>query len=55
MTSFFVFAGIVRYMYLAWRKGDVGRPEMVLLRDRLLWLVIAGYGISAVAVVAVQR
>lgn len=55
MTSFFVLAGIVRYVFLAWRKGDVGRPERVLLSDRLLWLAIGGYAIAAVAAVAVSR
>ena len=52
-TSVFVLAGIVRYVLLAWRKGDVGRPERVLLSDRILWLIIGGYGIAAVAAVAV--
>ena len=47
-TSFFVLSGIVRYMYLTWRSGDVGRPERVLLSDRPLWVVIALYGVSAV-------
>ena len=53
-TSVFVLAGIVRYVLLAWRKGDVGRPERVLLSDRILWLIIGGYGIAAVAAVAVS-
>ena len=55
VTSVFVFAGIVRYMFLTWRKGDVGRPERVLLSDRVLWLIIGGYAVSAVAAVAVSR
>ena len=54
-TSFFVLAGIVRYVFLTWRKGDVGRPEHVLLSDRLLWLIIGGYALSAVAAVAISR
>ena len=54
ITSIFVVAGIVRYMYLAWRKGDVGRPEMVLLTDRPLWLVIASYCVSAILSVALS-
>ena len=54
-TSFFVLAGIVRYVFLTWRKGDVGRPERVLLSDRLLWLAIGGYALAAVAAVAVSR
>ena len=53
-TSVFVLAGIVRYVLLAWRQGDVGRPERVLLSDRILWLIIGGYGIAAVTAVAVS-
>ena len=55
MTSFFVLAGILRYVFLAWRKGDVGRPERILLTDRFLWLIIGGYALSAVAAVAVSQ
>ena len=54
-TSFFVLAGILRYVFLAWRKGDVGRPERILLTDRFLWLIIGGYALSAVAAVAVSQ
>ena len=54
LTSFFVLAGILRYLYLVWKKGDVGRPEKVLLSDRPLWLVIAGYAVASVAAVAVS-
>lgn len=53
ITSVFVFAGIARYLYLAWRSGDVGRPEKVLLSDRPLWCILAGYALSAVLSVAV--
>jgi len=52
ITTVFVAAGIVRYVYLTWKKGDVGRPERVLLNDRKLWLIIAGYAASAVTAVA---
>ena len=55
VTSFFVLAGILRYVFLAWRKGDVGRPERILLTDRFLWLIIGGYALSAVAAVAVSQ
>lgn len=51
-TAFFVAAGIARYVYLAWRKGDVGRPERVLLSDRWLWIIIGGYAVAAVTAVA---
>ena len=54
-TSGFVLAGIVRYVFLTWRKGDVGRPERILLSDRILWLIIGGYAVAAVAVVAISR
>ena len=54
-TSAFVLAGILRYLFLAWRKGDVGRPERVLLSDRILWLIIGGYAVAAVVAVAISR
>ena len=54
-TSAFVLAGIVRYVFLAWRKGDVGRPERILLSDRILWLAIGGYAVSAVIAVAISQ
>ena len=55
MTSAFVLAGILRYIFLTWRKGDVGRPERILLSDRILWLIIGGYALSAVAAVAISK
>jgi len=55
VTSLFVLAGLLRYLYLAWRKGDVGRPEKVLLSDRILWVIIGGYAASSVIAVAVSR
>ena len=56
VTSVFVALGILRYMRLAWsRHGNVGRPEKVLLSDRLLWLAIVGYAVAAVTVVAIGR
>ena len=55
VTAFFVLFGIVRYMLLAFGRGDVGRPEKLLLKDRVLWLAIAGYGISAVLAVLAGR
>jgi len=53
ITTAFVAAGVLRYLRLAWREGDTGRPERVLLNDRWLWLAIAGYGITSVAIVAI--
>ena len=52
MTTLFVALGIVRYAYIAWRKGDVGRPERLLLTDPGLWLAIGGYALASVSVVA---
>ena len=54
LTSVFVAAGLLRYTVLAWGRGDVGRPEKVLLTDRPLWVIIAGYGLSAVLAVYVS-
>ncbi len=55
LTSAFVAFGIARYLVLAFRKGDVGRPEKVLLTDHVLWLALFGYAVTAIAVVAVSR
>ena len=54
-TGVFVALGIARYLFLVYSRCDVGRPERVLLTDRLLWLILAGYGCSALgAVLAAQ-
>ena len=53
-TSLFVLAGILRYMYLAWGDGDTGRPEKILLSDKFLWCILAGYAACSVAAVAVS-
>ena len=55
ITSVPVFLGVARYTFLAWRKGDVGRPEKILLTDRGLWAIIASYAVSAVVAVAICR
>ena len=51
VTSVFVALGVARYLFLVHRKGDVGRPEKILLTDRLLWLILAGYGLAALGAV----
>ena len=51
ITSLFVLLGLLRYTRLAWGRGDTGRPERVLLSDRLLWLILFGYAVSAVLAV----
>jgi len=50
-TAVFVALGLARYLFLVYKKGDVGRPERILLTDRLLWLVLAGYGVTALVAV----
>ena len=55
MTSIFVALGIVRYLVLTWRGSDVGRPERILLSDRVLWAIILGYAVSALLAVAIGR
>jgi hypothetical protein len=52
-SSVFVFFGIVRYILLAWKKEDVGRPERILLNDRIMILTIVGYAISVAIVMMV--
>ena len=52
VTSVFVLLGISRYMFLAWRKGDVGRPERILPPDRVMWAILIGYALCSVAAVA---
>ena len=55
VTSAFVFAGIARYVHLAWRKGDTGRPERVLMTDRVLWGILVGYALVAVMAVMIGK
>ena len=47
-TAIFVALGQARYIQLLYAKEDVGRPERVLLTDKILWLILAGYGLTAV-------
>ena len=47
VTSVPVALGLVRYLFLTYTKADVGRPEKVLLSDKVLWVVIALYAFSA--------
>ncbi len=54
VTAIFVALGLLRYAYLTWRKGDVERPERVLVQDRVLWLIIGSYAISSVIAVALS-
>ena len=54
ITAVFVLLGLARYMLLTWRRGDVGRPEKVLLSDRPLWVILLGYALSAVTIVALK-
>ncbi len=51
ITSVFVALGIARYIFLARSKVDVERPERILLSDRILWLIIGGYLLSAILAV----
>ena len=52
VTTIFVAWGILRYALLAKENKDTGRPEKTLLTDKILWVILAGYGISSVTVVA---
>lgn len=54
-TATFAAAGLARYLALAHRKGDVGRPEKILLSDRTLWLIMAGYALTAAAATGLEK
>ena len=50
-TAAFVALGLARYLRLVYGKGDTGRPEKVLLTDKTLWCILAGYGLTALGAV----
>ena len=54
-TAVFVALGLARYLWLVYGRGDTGRPERVLLTDRLLWCILAGYGLMALVAVLLAR
>jgi len=51
LTVPFVLYGIFRYLYLVHNKNAGGQPEEVLLTDIPLQIAIAGYGLTAIAVI----
>ncbi len=55
VTAVFVALGLVRYIRLVYSKADVGRPEKILLSDWPMWIILAGYGVSAVVVVLLRH
>jgi hypothetical protein len=55
LTSVFVFLGIARYAYLAFRGDSAGeRPEKLLISDAWLWVAIGGYALTAAVSMAVR-
>ncbi len=50
LTIPFVLFGILRYLDLVYRQEQGGRPERVLLTDRILIVTILLYGLTALAV-----
>ena len=54
-TAVFVALGIGRYLRLVYGPEDTGRPERVLLTDRILWCILVGYGITALGAVLLAR
>lgn len=50
LTAVPVALGLIRYLQLTYSKADVGRPERIVLSDRVLWLVFALYAAAAAAV-----
>ncbi len=55
VTAAFVALGLTRYLQLVFGHGDTGRPEKVLLTDRVLWCILAGYGLAALGAVLLAR
>jgi hypothetical protein len=51
----FVVFGIFRYMYLAFCRGQGGRPERTLVRDIPLVLDMALYAVACVVVMLLAR
>ncbi len=54
-TAIFVALGLARYVWLLYVREDVGRPERVLLTDKILWLILVGYGLTALGAVLSTR
>ena len=54
-TAIFVALGLARYVRLLYTKEDVGRPERVLLTDKVLWLILLGYSLTALGAVLSTR
>ena len=54
LTAVFVALGLARYIRLVYSKADVGRPEKILLSDWPMWIILAGYGVSAVLAVLLR-
>lgn len=52
LTIPFVVFGLFRYMELVYRHDEGGRPEKVLLTDRVLMATLACYALTALAVFA---
>jgi len=50
LTIPFVVFGLFRYLELVYRRNEGGRPEKVLLTDRVLIATVAGFLLTALAV-----
>jgi 4-hydroxybenzoate polyprenyltransferase len=51
LTAIPVALGLVRYLWLTYSLADVGRPDKLLLSDKIMWLVLVCYAIIAALVV----
>ncbi len=54
VTGIFVALGILRYIWLSRNNQDTGRPEKILLSDKLLWAILIGYAVTSVLAVWVE-
>jgi hypothetical protein len=53
-TAIPVALGLVRYLYLTYSSADVGRPDKILLSDKIMWVILICYALVALAVLPVR-
>lgn len=51
VTAIPVAAGLIRYLWLTYSLADVGRPDRVLLSDKVMWLILVCYAAVAALVI----
>lgn len=51
LTAIPVGLGLIRYLWLTYSLADVGRPDRILLSDKVMWLILVSYAFSAALVI----